>query len=51
MVFHFEIMDIDAPTEVRDPSALLHKPWKLSRLREIVNFWQHYKREEGFWNA
>lgn len=52
MVFHFEIMDIDAPKQGQGTvETLRYKPWKLSELREIVNRWQNCKREEGFWNA
>lgn len=52
MVFNFELMDLDSPTQgegLLEP--IRHSEWKLSELRDIVNRWQVYKREEGFWNA
>ncbi|KAG2126091.1 glycoside hydrolase family 13 protein [Suillus cothurnatus] len=47
MVFHFELMDIDSPSE----SPLLRKPWMLSDLKAIVDRWQRFMRDDGFWNA
>ncbi|EIW85879.1 glycoside hydrolase family 13 protein [Coniophora puteana RWD-64-598 SS2] len=47
MVFQFEIMDLDSPPE----APLLYRPWKLTELKGIINKWQTYKRESGFWNA
>ncbi|KAH7906284.1 glycoside hydrolase family 13 protein [Hygrophoropsis aurantiaca] len=47
MVFHFELMDLDSP----DYSALIHKDWKLTELKAVIQRWQRYKRDEGFWNA
>ncbi|KAF8166111.1 glycoside hydrolase family 13 protein [Mycena galopus ATCC 62051] len=50
MVFHFELVDLDSPrTATRQP--FIYRPWKLSEFKEIVNRWQRFKREEGFWNA
>ncbi|KAF7345697.1 Glycoside hydrolase family 13 protein [Mycena venus] len=50
MIFHFELVDLDSPrTAQRTP--FIHRPWKLSEFTEIVNRWQTFKREEGFWNA
>ncbi|KAJ7237909.1 glycoside hydrolase family 13 protein [Mycena haematopus] len=50
MVFHFELVALDSPrTTQRQP--LIHRPWKLSEFTQIVNRWQTFKREEGFWNA
>lgn len=47
-VFQFELMDIDSS----DPLApLIPKPWRLSDLKNVVEKWQTYKREEGFWNT
>ena len=47
-VFQFELMDIDSS----DPLApLIPKPWKLSDLKNVVEKWQTFKREEGFWNT
>ncbi|TFK33158.1 glycoside hydrolase family 13 protein [Crucibulum laeve] len=50
MVFHFELMDIDAAMG-RDHSPLIPRDWKLSEIKDIVGRWQKYKRDEGFWNA
>ena len=46
-VFQFELMDIDAS---RPLEKLIPKPWKLSDLKNVVEKWQTFKREEGFWN-
>jgi oligo-1,6-glucosidase len=43
-------MDIDMPRE-GDHVPLIHVPWKMSELKEIVGRWQHFKRDEGYWNA
>ena len=41
-------MDIDSS----DPlEPLIPKPWKLSDLKNVVEKWQTFKREEGFWNT
>ncbi|KAF7345695.1 Glycoside hydrolase family 13 protein [Mycena venus] len=50
MIFHFELVDLDSPRTTQ-PTPFIHRPWKLSELTEIVNRWQTFKREEGFWNA
>lgn len=47
MVFQFEIMDLDSPSG----SPLIHRPWKLTELKRLVEKWQKYKREDGFWNT
>lgn len=47
-VFQFELMDIDS-SEPLEP--LIPKPWKLSDLKKVVEKWQTFKREEGFWNT
>ncbi|KAG2047168.1 glycoside hydrolase family 13 protein [Suillus hirtellus] len=47
MVFHFELMDIDSPSE----SPLLRKPWTLGEFKEIIGRWQKFMRDDGFWNA
>ncbi|KAG1808768.1 glycoside hydrolase family 13 protein [Suillus variegatus] len=47
MVFHFELMDIDSPSE----SPLLRKPWTLGELKAIIGRWQRFMRDDGFWNA
>ena len=47
-IFQFELMDIDSS----DPlEPLIPKPWKLSDLKNVVEKWQTFKREEGFWNT
>lgn len=47
-VFQFELMDIDSS----DPlEPLIPKPWKLSDLKNVVEKWQTFKRDEGFWNT
>ena len=46
MVFQFELMDIDASSE--DP--LKPKTWKLTEFKEVINRWQTFLRELGFWN-
>ena len=47
-VFQFELMDIDCSDSLE---PLVPKPWKLSDLKEVVEKWQTFKREEGFWNT
>ena len=47
-IFQFELMDIDS-SEPLEP--LIPKPWKLSDLKNVVEKWQTFKREEGFWNT
>ena len=47
-IFQFELMDIDS-SESLEP--LIPKPWKLSDLKNAVEKWQTFKREEGFWNT
>ena len=46
MVFQFELMDIDSSSE--DP--LKPKTWKLTEFKEVINRWQTFLRERGFWN-
>ena len=47
-IFQFELMDIDSS----DPLLrFIPKPWKLSGLKNIIEKWQTFKRDEGFWNA
>ncbi len=49
MMFHFELMDIDA--EGRERSNMYkQREWKLSELKEVVGRWQTFGRDEGFWN-
>ena len=57
MVFQFQLMHIDAPPSGgSDTEPFKHKPlvwreWKLSELKAVVERWQVYKRDEGYWNA
>ncbi len=51
MVFQFELMELDTPKTVKDWSPLMHRQWKLSELKDIINRWQVFKSEDGFWNA
>ncbi|KAJ7348244.1 glycoside hydrolase family 13 protein [Mycena albidolilacea] len=50
MAFHFELVDLDSPRGA-ERTRFIYRPWKLSELKEIVNRWQTFKREEGFWNS
>ena len=47
-IFHFELMDIDSSDSLE---PMIPKPWKLSDLKNVVEKWQTFKREEGFWNT
>jgi oligo-1,6-glucosidase len=57
MVFQFQLMQIDAPHNVEsdtkpfNETPLVCTKWKLSEMKTIVERWQGYKRDEGFWNA
>lgn len=52
MVFQFELTQINA---LRDASGdiehLIHRQWKIPEFKSIVEKWQIYGREEGYWNA
>ena len=48
MVFQFEMMDIDSAT-VLEP--LMPKKWVLSDLKHVVEKWQTFERDQGFWNS
>jgi alpha-glucosidase len=48
MVFQFEMMDIDSAT-VLEP--LIPKKWVLSDLKDVVEKWQTFERDRGFWNS
>ncbi|KAJ7131246.1 glycoside hydrolase family 13 protein [Mycena epipterygia] len=50
MVFEFELVDIDSPRTV-EHQPFTPRPWKLSEFKEIVNRWQTFGRDDGFWNA
>ncbi|KAL1739225.1 glycoside hydrolase family 13 protein, partial [Schizophyllum fasciatum] len=50
MIFQFELVDLDSP-KGPDRSSLMPRPWKLTELKGIINKWQTYKKDEGFWNA
>ena len=49
MVFQFELMDIDSSGQTRD-NPLIPRQWKLTEFKEVINRWQTYLRDEGFWN-
>ncbi|TFK66304.1 glycoside hydrolase family 13 protein [Pluteus cervinus] len=49
MVFQFELMDLDHPKGEHTP--LVYRPWKVKEFKEVINRWQTYKRDEGYWNA
>ena len=49
MVFQFELMDVDSSGMTRD-NPLVPRKWRLTELKEIINRWQTFRREEGFWN-
>lgn len=53
MVFQFELMDLDSPSTIpgEDHSPLIYRPWKLSAFKEVINRWQTFKKDDGFWNA
>jgi oligo-1,6-glucosidase len=56
MVFQFQLVQIDAPHSVSDSEPfkdqhLMWVEWKLSEMKTIVQRWQGYKRDEGYWNA
>jgi alpha-glucosidase len=57
MIFQFQLMDIDAPhsggsdAEPFKHNSLVWTEWKLSEMKTVVQRWQGYKREEGYWNA
>ncbi|KAF7366033.1 hypothetical protein MVEN_00479400 [Mycena venus] len=50
MVFQFQLSDLDSPRGIRH-LPMVHRPWKLSELKEIVTRWQIFERDQGFWNA
>ena len=50
MVFQFELMEIDSSGKTRE-NPLQPRKWKLTEFKEIVNRWQTFLRDEGFWNA
>lgn len=55
MVFSFEIVEIDQADEGPDhepgSSTLVWSPWKLPKMKTIVNRWQTLQRDQGFWNS
>ena len=54
MVFNFELMDLDVGSVsggTENLVPLMHSPWKLAELKRIVNKWQTYMREQGYWNT
>ncbi|KAJ7865035.1 glycoside hydrolase family 13 protein [Mycena olivaceomarginata] len=50
MVFQFQLSELDSPRGTRH-LPMVHRPWKLSELKEIVTRWQNFERDQGFWNA
>ncbi|KAF8164265.1 glycoside hydrolase family 13 protein [Mycena galopus ATCC 62051] len=50
MVFQFQLSELDSPRGTRH-LPMVHRPWKLSELKEIVTRWQKFERDQGFWNA
>jgi oligo-1,6-glucosidase len=48
MVFQFEHMALD---EVPGQDPLLSAGWTLSDLKRVVEKWQTFKRDEGYWNT
>lgn len=54
MVFHNQIMNLDdgwVDGRAETASILIHREWRLSELKNVVDKWQQYKREEGYWNT
>ncbi|KIM81904.1 glycoside hydrolase family 13 protein [Piloderma croceum F 1598] len=57
MVFQFQLMHIDSPhssgsdTEPYKNDPLVWTEWKLNEMKTIVETWQTFKRDEGYWNA
>lgn len=49
MIFQFELMDIDAAGLTRE-APLVPRAWALTELKGVVNRWQTFLREDGFWN-
>lgn len=49
MVFQFELMDVDSSGQTRE-EPLKHRNWKLTEFKEVINRWQTFLREDGFWN-
>ncbi|KAF7334998.1 Glycoside hydrolase family 13 protein [Mycena venus] len=50
MVFQFQLSDLDSPRGTRH-LPMVHRPWKLFELKEIVTRWQIFERDQGFWNT
>jgi oligo-1,6-glucosidase len=51
MVFHFELMELDAARAGQSLELLRFRPWSFSELKGTISRLQPYKRAEGFWNA
>jgi oligo-1,6-glucosidase len=57
MVFQFQLMHIDSPhsdgsdTEPYKNDPLVWMDWELNEMKTIVETWQTFKRDEGYWNA
>ncbi|KAJ8456416.1 hypothetical protein ONZ45_g18727 [Pleurotus djamor] len=55
-VFVFELMEVDTtivegPNGSKDHRPMVPRKWELPEFKEIVARWQHFKRNEGFWNT
>ena len=48
MVFQFELMDVDSATSL-DP--LRWKKWTLPDVKDVIEKWQTFDRDRGFWNT
>lgn len=49
MIFQFELMDVDSSGMARD-NPLIPRAWKLTEFKEVINRWQTFLRNDGFWN-
>lgn len=49
MVFQFEIMELDSLGKARDDS-LRYRKWELKELKEVINRWQTFMKDEEYWN-
>ena len=51
MVFQFELNDIDTQDGVDADSPICWSPWKLGDMKEIIQKYQEWGRNDGFWNT
>lgn len=49
MVFNFELADIDLEGKTRE-NAFIPRVAPLGDIKQVINKWQTFMREEGFWN-